>query len=51
MFDLFGVNDIDGLKKCISKCTYDSEMRYLSSGETAPAILSSINLEDIGMEN
>ena len=51
MFDLFGVNDIDSLKKCISKCTYDSEMRYLSSGETAPAILSSINLEDIGMEN
>lgn len=48
---LFGVPDIEKLKNVIAKCTYDREMRYRGSFDSAPAILNYIEIEDIGSMN
>lgn len=49
MLDLFGVETIDMLKDRISKCTFEKDMKYIGAYRTAPNILSSINIEDIGV--
>ena len=46
---LFGVDSIDGLKSAIGKCTFDDKMKYSGSWDAAPAILSCIKVEDIGI--
>ena len=51
MFDLFGVSSIDELKGVLEKCTFDRDMRYKSSYDSAPAILNYIKLEEIGSLN
>jgi len=51
MFDLFGVNTIDELKEKVSKCTYDRDMCYSGSFESAPALLACIKVEEIGSVN
>lgn len=51
MFALFGVNSIDELKGVLINCTFDPEMRYNGSFNSAPAILSCIGLEEIGSLN
>lgn len=48
---LFGVTDIDEFKQKISKCTYEREIRYSGSFDSAPAILNCIKIEDIGVIN
>lgn len=51
MYDLFGVNTLDELKEKVSKCTYDRDMRYNGSFDSAPAILTQIELDEIGSVN
>lgn len=51
MFELFGVSSLEELKQRISKCSYDKEMRYSGSFDSAPAILNIIKLDDIGTVN
>ena len=51
MFDLFGVNSVEELKDALKNCTFNIEMRYRGSFDAAPAILSSIKLEEIGSLN
>ena len=51
MFDLFGVESLSKLKRVISKCEYDPKIGYAEIINAAPAILNSIELEDIGSEN
>lgn len=51
MFDLFGVNSIHDLKDILKNCTFDREIRYSGSFDSAPAILSCIKLEEIGSLN
>lgn len=46
---LFGVDSLEALKTVISRCTFDSEMKYSGSWDAAPAILNCIHVEDIGM--
>lgn len=48
---LFGVSNIEELKQKISKCTYESNMRYSGSFDSALAILNFIKVEDIGSMN
>ena len=48
---LFGVSDVEELKKVIAKCAYDREMCYRGSFDSAPAILNYIEIEDIGSIN
>ena len=48
---LFGVDCIEKLKEKIKKCVYDSQMRYSSGWDAAPAILNYIKVEDIGTLN
>ncbi len=48
---LFGVKTIDELKSIISKHTFDRGMRYSESHYSAPVILSTIKLEEIGTLN
>ena len=49
MMVLFGVDSLEALKMVISRCTFDSEMKYSGSWDAAPAILNCIHVEDIGM--
>lgn len=49
MMVLFGVDSIDGLKSAIGKCIFDGKMKYSGSWDAAPAILSCIKVEDIGI--
>lgn len=51
MYPLFGVDTLEELKMVIAKCTYDENMRYSGSFQSAPAILSCINLDEIGSVN
>lgn len=51
MFDLFNVNNVEDLKKALSNCTYDKDMKYSGRWESAPAILSIIKLDEIGSLN
>lgn len=51
MFTLFGVDDIETLKKKIEKCVLDREMRYNGSFDCAPAIINYINIDEIGSFN
>ena len=51
MFMLFGVNTIDELKERISKCKNEPDMRYHTSFDSAPSILSCVNPESIGELN
>lgn len=51
MFDLFGVKNIEELKEIIRHCTFDQEMKYNGSFNSAPAILSYVKLDDIGSIN
>lgn len=51
MMTLFGVNSLDSLKEAVSKCTFDSGMKYSGSWDAAPAILNCIKLEEIGTLN
>ncbi|MEN2775577.1 hypothetical protein ABCY62_11140 [Acetivibrio clariflavus] len=48
---LFGVSTIEELKNIISKCVSDRSARYRGSFETAPVILDSIKLNEIGTLN
>ena len=48
MFPLFGVSNLDELKKCISYCKPNSKIRYNHAIYAAPAILDCIRLEEIG---
>lgn len=48
---LFGVKSIDDLKEIIRNHPIERDMRYNGSFESAPGILSSIRLEDIGSLN
>lgn len=49
MMVLFGVDSLEDLKTVISRCTFDSGMKYRGSWDAAPAILNCIQIEDIGM--
>ena len=51
MFSLFGVHSIDQLKERLSKCIFDEKMRYNRCFDSAPAILNSISLDEIGSVN
>lgn len=51
MCTLFSADDIEGLKQKVSKCTYDKNMRYGGSFDSAPSILNCIKVEDIGTLN
>ena len=51
MMVLFGVDSLDDLKKVVSKCTFDSMMKYSGSWHAAPAILDCIKVDDIGTLN
>lgn len=51
MFLLFGVSSIDELKSRLKKCVYDSHITHYGCHYAAPAILSCIKLEDIGVVN
>ena len=51
LFPLFGVTSIDELKAAIKECNPERGMQYSGSFGAAPAILSIINLDDIGSLN
>ena len=51
MFDLFGVSDLETLKERVSRCQYNEKMGYHNCFQSAPAILSTITLEEIGSVN
>lgn len=51
LFPLFGVSSIDELKDAIKECVPDRDMRYRGGFDSAPAILSTIKLEEIGSLN
>lgn len=51
MFDLFGVKTIEDLKNAISNCKVEPNMGYNTGFNYAPAILSCVNLDDIGSVN
>lgn len=51
MMELFGVEKIDELKIVVGKCTFDENMKYSGSWDAAPAILSSIKVDEIGILN
>ena len=51
MMVLFGVDSLEALKAVISRCTFDSEMKYSGSWDAAPAILDCIKVDDIGTLN
>lgn len=51
MFELFGVDNIETLKKTLANCTYDTKMKYQGSFEAAPTILNYIKIEEIGIMN
>jgi hypothetical protein len=51
MFELFGVSSIEELKEVLKTCTFDSEMRYNGSFDSATAILDYINIDEIGCLN
>lgn len=48
MMILFGVRNLDELKRVVGKCTYDDRMKYSGSWNAAPAILNYIKVEEIG---
>ena len=48
---LFGAKSLEELKEIIGKCNYDRDMKYNSSFDSAPAILSGIKLEEVGTLN
>lgn len=51
MFKLFGVENIEELKKTISKCQMKEEVRFQGSFDAAPGILKYIKLDEIGTLN
>lgn len=51
IMDLFGVETIDALKDRISKCTIEKDMKYIGAFSSAPCILNSINIEEIGINS
>ena len=51
MMVLFGVSNLEELKKVVGKCVYDSRMKYSGSWDAAPAILSYIKIDEIGTLN
>lgn len=51
MYALFGVTDLRTFKEQLSKCDYDSKVRYSGSFDAAPAILNVIKLDDVGTLN
>ena len=51
MMELFGVDDIEGLKVAVSECKHDENVKYSDSWEAAPAILDCISVEEIGTLN
>jgi hypothetical protein len=51
LFPLFGAKSIEELKKAIGKCVVDREYTFRSMRYAAPNVLSSINLEEIGIRN
>lgn len=46
---LFGVSSIKELKQKLSKCTFERSIIYSGAFESAPAILSCIKLDDVGI--
>ena len=51
MMVLFGVSSLEELKGVVGKCVYDSRMKYSGSWDAAPAILSYIKVDEIGILN
>lgn len=51
LFDLFGVNSVETLKKAVSKCVRDDNIKYSGAFKPAPAILDCIKLDDIATLN
>ena len=51
MMVLFGVSNLEQLKEVVGKCVYDSRMKYSGSWDAAPAILSYIKVDEIGILN
>ena len=45
---LFGETTVEGIKNRVQRVVYDREMRYNFAFESAPVILSSIKIEEIG---
>ena len=46
---LFGVSNIEELRKMISKVTHDNTIKYMNAWEAAPSILDYIELDKIGI--
>lgn len=51
LFELFGVTSLNQLKDAIAKCEPDKKMKYSGSWNYAPAILNSIQIDEIGTVN
>lgn len=45
MMTLFGVRNLDELKRAVGKCTYDERMKYSGSWDAAPVILIILKLK------